>query len=1351
MTEENKTKEEPSADNEPPSQSPPAPKKTKSTGGFLLRGLTYLLFSLFFLFAGAGLALKYFFPVEQVRVLAENQLSKTLKIPLRIQKLDYSLLSGIQLDNITLGTATNALIQVKQVVLDYDLTQLVLGKLVINQVLVDHPQLTAISKNGVWNFAPLLEQDTTPANKNPSALMAFMPTLNIKELLVRNASAHINQDGKLNAHINGLTLQAQGKASLKNIDLQLKILLAPDKNEKPNLGFQSLGAMSFQSRGVTDLNISVRDLNHFLVSGTLALQNSKARMKTSALPTPDFRLEMDTEISLKPETLHLKKIHLTFDDDNQIKFSGRVVDFTQDPSFQLQVHTASLQLEKLLTWGKQWMPPLTGQGLLQAKAVNASGILQGSTLKSLNIMGGMLATKNLWLNYPDQNAQLENMNASLELQEVTLNDSQLKNAAVNITLQLEKGRAQKIELNNWRQSLSLKAKAVDDVFWQFNSDLKSLHFDHPDTHKIFLPVHAEGSGHFHKNDINRLKLSYKLGNLANGTLTGSLKNFGKNSIQFDQSLSLNLAEVTSQVPERFSAPLPQGLTGRAKMRTSLSGKLDAKFAPAELKGQANIQLENLTADLKQPTVHINQLDTRIDFPIEFRFDKGVRIAKLDIHTELHEAEALQAWKVSTAKLDTKITTSAFYNFQPDFGTLPVQVETQISFDTLSNPQPALSLANFKTDLTLKTDLLSEDVRNTHAEGTLSFEDLSAIKTFKAGGWTSQFNLDVHDKSLSRVRFSQKTRVNKPSINQDGLGLNLASVSLATTSRLNLKDGDVNIDRLLLQSPDLIDARLKAALHQWGKSFELEGKIASLQLGSLWKHVPVSYKTELENINLGGDIAITLQAKGSLPNPMQNESGKNGAPPLWLQLLDPAKIDKPAKIELFTEMRLKDGFLENPDSNFRAEHLNTQARLTFEKSHINLFGNFSGNLESQASISLNPEFKFGYDLSDLNVLQVNQHHFTMKNSGVEHSLKGSVEGLKPFITGQRPIDLHQLLNRVDIDLVNKNHIHINQTKTAEKLFSDLKIQGSIASEVNLHQSAGKTLQVKGKIGFDKFSLHLPSGVTLNNLNGNFPFTKTLNLDTKQLQQKKHAFFPAQKKFFTPLRNFSRYKNIIHADTLEVKGQTLSDIGLDVVFKDNSLMAEKFIFDVLGGSVGGNLFLIQDRDGPVLKFSSEFAGVDSAKLLALPTTKEVDAKIDGNLQMRFKIKTGAEGQPVSLQQLSIRVAITRIGAQTLDRLLLFLDPEESKPAIMDTRAKLKLATPHQVLINLENGNLSVEAWLTNDLLGTFKAPELKRVPVAKLKRFQTLHHQLQKLKDLQQISNYLSARGVHFEDNEMILHY
>ena len=65
------------------------------------------------------------------------------------------------------------------------------------------------------------------------------------------------------------------------------------------------------------------------------------------------------------------------------------------------------------------------------------------------------------------------------------------------------------------------------------------------------------------------------------------------------------------------------------------------------------------------------------------------------------------------------------------------------------------------------------------------------------------------------------------------------------------------------------------------------------------------------------------------------------------------------------------------------------------------------------------------------------------------------------------------------------------------------------------------------------------------------------------------------------------------------------------------------------------------------------------------------------------------------------------------------------------------------------MNVEAWLKSDLLGIFKAPELKRVPIAALKRFNTIHEHLQALKDLQQISNYLSARGIHFEDQKIIL--
>ena len=583
-------------------------------------------------------------------------------------------------------------------------------------------------------------------------------------------------------------------------------------------------------------------------------------------------------------------------------------------------------------------------------------------------------------------------------------------------------------------------------------------------------------------------------------------------------------------------------------------------------------------------------------------------------------------------------------------------------------------------------------------------------------------------------------------------LDLESVKLETLSRQNLKEGKVNIDTLILQSPDLVNAKFKAALKKWGKVFEIDGKIDNLQLGTLWDRLPVAFKADLENLETGGTLGITMQAKGNLPDNTKNDD-KPKSPPLWIQLLVPANTGENAPVEIETEIQLNNGFFKYPGEKIHAKSLSTKTKLIFKKGQGELTGNFTGNLEGLTENPLNPKFDFHYALNNLNTLKIKQHHLDLMDGIVKHSLTGNLKGLKPFITGQRPIRINDLLSRINTQFTNTNTIDISQagTTSSEALFGGVKAQGIIESKIKLHQSAGKTLSLGGNLGFDKFGLYLPSGITLKNLTGTFPFSKSLLLDSGRAKEKSVVFFPAQKKFFTSLRDFSLYKNIIRADALEVKGQTLKNIGLDVVFKDNRLMAENFIFDVLGGSVGGNLFLTQDHQGPVIKFSTEFAGIDSSKLLALPMAKKIDSEVDGNMQVKLNINTGSEDQPVSLGQLSVKIAITRIGSQTLDRLLLFIDPDESKPAIMDTRAKLKLATPHQVMISLENGNLNVEAWLKSDLLGIFKAPELKRIPIAALKRFNTIHEQLQALKDLQQISNYLSARGLQLEQEQLTLQH
>ena len=174
-----------------------------------------------------------------------------------------------------------------------------------------------------------------------------------------------------------------------------------------------------------------------------------------------------------------KKLWLSLGKNNRIKVSGSASNFAKDPAFKLMIDEAIFRLEDLLAWGEQWLPPLSGRGLLKAEAVKVSGQLPGFVLKNLNINGGTLSTKNLWINHPGQNARLEDMNAELKLKEIALHDPQLGKASVNINMQLKKGAIQQTEIKDWNQSLNLTVKGKDEVLFEFNADMKSVHYDHP--------------------------------------------------------------------------------------------------------------------------------------------------------------------------------------------------------------------------------------------------------------------------------------------------------------------------------------------------------------------------------------------------------------------------------------------------------------------------------------------------------------------------------------------------------------------------------------------------------------------------------------------------------------------------------------------------------------------------------------------------------------------------------------------------------------------------------------------------------------------------------------------------------
>ena len=84
----------------------------------LFRGLIYSIIFFFLIIVYAVIVLEYFFPAEEVRAIAERTLSKKLKLPLKIQKIGFSLLSGMRINGVTLGSASQPLAHVKKVILD---------------------------------------------------------------------------------------------------------------------------------------------------------------------------------------------------------------------------------------------------------------------------------------------------------------------------------------------------------------------------------------------------------------------------------------------------------------------------------------------------------------------------------------------------------------------------------------------------------------------------------------------------------------------------------------------------------------------------------------------------------------------------------------------------------------------------------------------------------------------------------------------------------------------------------------------------------------------------------------------------------------------------------------------------------------------------------------------------------------------------------------------------------------------------------------------------------------------------------------------------------------------------------
>lgn len=1398
--------------------SPPPKKSVIARAVKLILSLCALLV---LLIAAFGVALEYYFPREQLRIFVQRQLSQILEVPVTIGKMDFSLFRGFQIRRLAVGN-DGSIVRVKSAVLDYDLTQLIRGNFIINQLVIDTPELNLVSRQGVWNFQSFLQPGSDapskPSRKMPEGALPIPISLNLKEVLINNVKVKIDMDRTMTASLEGLNLRAEGKAGASGINLTLRLTMqASDASPAGhNLYYNAPEQETeIKTQLLTDLTLTANDLNHFQIAGTLNLNGSSIRIG-NLLPAPDLKVELKMAASLEPQSLTLEKLKLNIGDSHQIVLSAEASQFLSAPRFRVLIESAAFDIGKLLEMAPS-APPLDSiqaAGVFHIDNLEVSGTLADP--QQIEVTQGNLLLDNFSANY--LTASLEKMRINIALRRLKLENLLPQKLDVSVDMQIGKGSFEGLTLHNFEHQWKLSSGLSDNQL-AFSASANLVEYVLPTGEKLQTGFQLEGAaaGDFFKGDFRSFNILFKERHVAEARLTGQALDFGRKKFSVAQSIELNLDHAQNVLPSKMLEGA--GLTeigGSVKVHAELEGRLDQSFQPLQAKVNVEIELKDLDARASLIPLTVKGLGFKTSLSAQLISRQAIKISPIDIEARFQGINALDAFDIGPTTVHSTIALGKPLSFPLTEGAekIPLSYKTRLRTDHIHSSAPPFSLAKLTLDADLQGDFHPPaDILDLKLEGELSIAQASGLNQFETGGIRTSFAVTVNDRSLSSVKTTFKTRVLAPTFKSGDLVLSLEEIGLESVSHQNLQTGTIDIQRVLLRAPPILTLEANGRLENWGKTFSLESQIPHIHLANLWRNAPAAIRSKLEGLQISGTAAVNLSAQGELPQdfplkslslpvqvhatvnldqgslslPAQQLSAENlgssvefhynngfavltgqinvpsvrkgtlkaGGVATWRlnlqETLNPSSSKKNfPPFETQGNFTLDQAFLSWPDLHMELEDIAHSFEWEIRENRARVSGRMVVDKLFKRDILgeewLTPQLEFIYSLDDWNKLTLHKQELTIKNRGATFSLDGRIEGLKPFLAGKLPFTPENLANRLDVELNAASLLKIGDAVPVTQFF---KADGSVGSRLTLKLKPGKTLAIEGRVEFNHFNATLEPSLKVNDVDGAFLFDKKLQLGGKNPRSAVPKTPTSQRGYFNQLRDFSLYKDMLRIGSIQYDSHQVSHIRLDPLYKDNQFRIEKFLFETLSGSVAGNLFLQPTAEGPRLNLFVEFAGLDFQRLIDKnPASRETE--IDGNMTLGFRIHMGDKRREISLDELEVKVLITRIGDEALDRALLFLDPEESKPALVNIRSKLKLATPHQIALTLKNGNLNLDIWLKNKVFGDiFKAPGLKRIPVANLKHFKDISKLLQNLSALNDALQYLAAQGISFDNEKGIV--
>ncbi len=568
-------------------------------------------------------------------------------------------------------------------------------------------------------------------------------------------------------------------------------------------------------------------------------------------------------------------------------------------------------------------------------------------------------------------------------------------------------------------------------------------------------------------------------------------------------------------------------------------------------------------------------------------------------------------------------------------------------------------------------------------------------------------------------------------------------SFGLVGEFDIGKGIYNIESASLDLGESASMEGSGSVEAGTRQFDIKMTSDRIDVGFFFAMIPPGLKKSLKIKSAHGVLAGYLKGHGIWPEKFSNMS-------------------YPPGFDLETSIGLTDGGVSYDDGKIVTSEMDIDIHAALSKERLSAdVSAWAGQAlvkDVFADSIIDPNLEFNIRLEDRDILYIDRFVFDISELGFVQWLSGSVGGVDPGGMKKLFENPVQVLTGLDIDLENYSALSLDKSR---RFFSDALLSGSVEGVATMRSNPGTGFSVVGRGEFKELSVRLGQKRLIEGLNGVFPFSKTIAYVGEG--DKNEGIINTRSggsqgvrdtTFFEDLRGQSAHKENLAADFINAGPFTLSDTKFDLRFKENRFGVDYFKGALAGGVITGSARIKGEPEAYTMRMTEVFSGIDLAALLHRDLgLSQKESQVDGDVTMEISLEPGETREEIDISRIEMAVHISRIGPKALDRILKFLDPQESSPSVMNARVALKYAKPVRVDLIARHGALTLSIDVEYDLLiggQIVTMPVIKRLPIHSLVNFEAIRAYLRKLSSMTEVMRLVAASRLRVDnDGQMSL--